>query len=284
MKRKVLKHLKEYIKKNVYSDYTLYSLFQEYEKNALISIDGLQKATKDFINFLTKHKYKILKDLPNSKFCQFNEEFDKILIAFKYFSTPKNVDSIYTFVKLAESLYDNKQSKILDVGSGGIPLSSFLFTTSFEDVYSMDKFLLSNDFLKAQNITPINDYFDSTTNVTNYDYVVGQCPCSAIPYIIQNCAKENKPYFIELCNCSLKNIELKDGSHPFSWQEVVYDYDSNITYLEPFVFNIDATQSQIIKNIEGNGIHESLNISSSAIKFLSICFNELIYESSFQKL
>ncbi len=285
MKRKILKYLKNYIKDRIYgpeADYTLQMLFEEYEKQTIQTLDGLYQATEDFVKFLYRHRDRILKGLSYLELGDFENEFNKIVIAFRNISSSDNVNEISKFVHLAESLYDNKDTKILDVGAGGIPLSSFLFTTTFDEVYSMDKFLLSNDYLKAQGVNPINGYFDGDTDISNYDYIVGKCPCSAIPHIVKASANANKPYFMELCDCSLNSIVLPNGSIPEKWQEVLFDYDKNITFLGDYAFNVDATKSQLIKMIEGNQPHQSLNLSFPAIQFLAHCFNELVNESMFQ--
>ena len=282
MKRRVLKHLKEYIKKNVYGDYTLFMLFQEYEKQTIKTLEGLYKATEEFISFLYKNRDKILKELSYIEAADFEKEFDEIMFAFRHISRSDNVNSTYEFVRLAETLYDDKSATILDVGAGGIPLSSFLFTTSFDEVYSMDKFLLSEDYISAQGVHPINAFFKSDTNISAYDYIVGKCPCSAIPHIVKNSVKENKPYFLELCDCSLNSIILPNGTIPEQWEDVLFDYDPNITFVGDYALNIDATKSQLIKLIENGKPHQSLNLSFNAVNFLAHCFKEIVSEQSLQ--
>ena len=282
MKRKVLKHLKEYIKKNVYGDYTLFMLFQEYEKQTIKTLDGLYQTTEEFIKFLYKNRDKILKDISYIEAADFEKEFDEIIFAFRHISRSDNVNSTYEFVRLAETLYDDKSATILDVGAGAIPLSSFLFTTSFDEVYSMDKFLLSEEYIKGQGVQPINAYFKKDTNISGYDYIVGKCPCSAIPHIVKNSAKENKPYFLELCDCSLNSIILPNGTIPEKWEDVLFDYDPNITFVGDYALNIDASKSQLIKLIENGQPHHSLNLSFNAINFLASCFKEIVSEQSYQ--
>ena len=282
MKRKVLKHLKEYIKKNVYGDYTLFMLFQEYEKQTIKTLDGLYQTTEEFIKFLYKNRDKILKDISYIEAADFEKEFDEIIFAFRHISRSDNVNSTYEFVRLAETLYDDKSATILDVGAGAIPLSSFLFTTSFDEVYSMDKFLLSEEYIKGQGVQPINAYFKKDTNISGYDYIVGKCPCSAIPHIVKNSAKENKPYFLELCDCSLNSIILPNGTIPEKWEDVLFDYDPNITFVGDYALNIDASKSQLIKLIENGQPHQSLNLSFNAINFLANCFKEIVSEQTYQ--
>ena len=66
MDKKVLKYLKNYIKAHSYgrnADYTLQTLFYEYESRTIDSLDRLFVATQEFVNFLFKNKYKILKSI-----------------------------------------------------------------------------------------------------------------------------------------------------------------------------------------------------------------------------
>lgn len=282
MKRKVLKHLKEYIKNNVYGDYTLFMLFQEYEKQTIQTLEGLYKTTEEFIKFLYRNRDKILKEVSYIEAADFEKEFDEIIYAFRHIANSASVNSTYEFVRLAETIYDDKSATILDVGAGAIPLSSFLFTTTFDEVYAMDKFLFSNEYLKAQGVNPINAYFKKDTNISNYDYIVGKCPCSAIPHIVKNSAKENKPYFLELCDCSLNSIVLPNGTIPEKWEDVLFDYDPNITFVGSYALNIDATKSQLIKLIENGKPHQSLNLSFHAVHFLASCFKEILNEQSYQ--
>ena len=289
MDKKVLKYLKSYVKSHSYgrnADYTLQTLFHAYESRAIISLDGLFVATQEFVQFLFKNKHKILKTIaPNNNIARnyFEKEFDQILFAFDHISDTNQLNNQALFVKLSETLYDNGNSKILDVGAGGIPLTSFLFTTSFDDVSSMDKFLLSEDFLKSQNINPINKYYTKHTDISDYDFVVGRKPCSAIPSIVETCSKANKPYFLELCGCHLDHMKLADGTTPSSWEEVLPEIDPNIAFIQDYAFNIDASESQIVKIIEHTSPQFSIEppktrFSFLALSFLATCFNEIEQE------
>lgn len=289
MDKKVLKFLKNYIKKHTYgrnADYTLQSLFYAYESKAINSIEGLFVATQEFVKFLYYNKQKILKSIKTTSpltLAYFEKEYDQILFAFDHISDNEQIEMQSKFVRLSGMLYDEANTKILDVGAGGIPLTSFLFTNDYSDVSSMDRFLLSEEFLKAQNITPYNQYFTRSTKVSDFDYVVGRRPCSAITNIVENCAKENKPYFLELCDCHLDKIKLPDGSHPSSWEEVLPDLDHDIKFVDNYAFNIDASKSQVVSIIEH--LHPHIFQSQSeftnafiALSFLIDCFNDIEQE------
>ena len=289
MDRKVVKYLKNYIKSHSYgrnADYTLQTLFHAYESRTIVSLDGLFVATQEFIQFLFKNKYKILKSIaPDNSIARsyFEKEFDQILFAFDHISDTDQLNNQALFVRLSETLYDDSNSKILDVGAGGIPLTSFLFTTSYDNVSSMDKFLLSEEFLKSQNINPINRYFTKHTDISHYDFVVGRKPCTAIPSIVQRCAEKNKPYFLELCGCHLNHMRLADGSVPVSWEQVLQELDPNIAFIQNYAFNVDASESQVVKLIENSCPQIDLAIPKTrfsffALSFLATCFNEIEQE------
>ena len=289
MDKKVLKYLKNYIKRHTYgrnADYTLQTLFYAYETRAIDSLEGLFLATEEFIKFLVFNKQKILKDISkhsNINRDYFDKEYESILVAFDHISNSYQIDQQSKFVRISKLLYSDPNTRLLDVGAGGIPLTSLLFTTDYTDVSSMDKFLLSNEFLEAQNITPYNQYYTNHTDVSNFDYVVARRPCSAIPSIVKTCAKQNKPYFIELCGCHLERITLPDGSHPQSWEEVLPEYDNNIKFVDDFAFNIDASKSQALKLIETTHPEIFDNITGTtpnfvAMSFLIDCFNDIEQE------
>ena len=206
-----------------------------------------------------------------------------VMMSFNNIYDSAQLEAQSKFVKLSNMVYHDPNTKLLDVGAGGIPLTSFLFTTDYTDVSSMDKFLISNDFLKAQNVTPYNQYYTNYTDVSNFDFVVGRRPCSAIPSIVKTCSKQNKPYLLELCGCHLEHMTLPDGSHPNSWQDILPLYDEQIQFAGNYAFNVDISQSQATRIIESlhpeaftqkNGVPKNF----VAMSFLVDCFNEIEQE------
>lgn len=283
------KIFKELYKKHTYgtgADYTLQSLFYAYETQTINSLDGLFVATQEFVQFLYYNKAKILKKINKAGTHNqdyFDIEYDRIMLAFSHIADDNQLFEQSKFIKVAELFNNDPNARLLDVGAGGIPLTSLLFTTDYDNVSSMDKFLLSNEFLRAQNITPYNQYFTTKTDVSSFDYIVGRRPCSAIPSVVKNCTKENKPYFMELCGCHLEHITLDDGSHPNSWEEVLPNYDPNIKFVDGYAFNIDASKSQVHKMIEHChpeifDRNNPLAHSFLAMSFLIDCFNEIEQE------
>ena len=287
MDKRTIKFLKNYIKSHVYgryADYTLQSLFRAYENREINTFDDVLIATQAFLTFLHINKKRILKKMKDIYKEDFDNELECLIRTFDIFSDPHILNSQVKFVKIANVLYSPQNSKILDVGPGAFPITSYLFTDIYDDVHAMDKFLLSDDFLKSQNITPHSEFFTQLTDVSDYDYIVGKRPCSAIENIVTNSAKANKPYLIELCGCELDKYVLPDGTHPHTWEDILREIDPNISFVQDYAFNIDATQSQFLRLLEENNpIFEKEKITQNgltfpALSFLADCFNEIELE------
>ena len=138
---------------------------------------------------------------------------------------------------------------ILDVGAGDFPYSSILLGDAKTSVSAMDrKFELPPDVLERLNVDPKLQYFTEGTDISKYDLVVGQRPCSAIEKMVKECVKQNKPYFIELCNCHIP--PSKTPGKPAVWSEILPDIDSYVRFYGDYAFNIDATEEQVKQVIE----------------------------------
>lgn len=171
--------------------------------------------------------------------------------------------------KFAETVLEISPTKpenahILDVGSGYIPYSALALGTETKQTSTMDdEFLFAVESLKAMNVNAHLMYFDENTPVDDYDFVVGKCPCSAIPHIVSQCVKANKPYFIELCNCALPNRELyirnANFEESYSWKNVLPNIDPNVKFFDDYAFNLDASPEQVKKVI--NAINNSVYTS-----------------------
>ena len=138
---------------------------------------------------------------------------------------------------------------ILDVGAGDFPYSSILLGDSKDSVTTMDRrFELDNEVLNRLNVEPKLQYFTEGTDISKYDIVVGQRPCSAIEKMVKECVKQNKPYFIELCNCHIP--PSKTPGKPAVWTEILPEIDSYVRFYGDYAFNLDATEEQVRQVIE----------------------------------
>ena len=138
---------------------------------------------------------------------------------------------------------------ILDVGAGDIPYSSILLADEKSAVATMDrKFEFGPDVLERLNVDTKMQYFTEGTDISKYDLVVGQRPCSAIEKMVKECVKQNKPYFIELCNCHIP--PSKTPGKPAVWTEILPEIDSYVRFYGDYAFNLDATEEQVRQVIE----------------------------------
>ena len=258
MKPLSLKFLNDAISQNplLYRD----DIIDLYKMYTGIEIDDYNKiidSTNEFFDYLTSTKA-----FQNSKQMQTATKAAQNVILPKMMKF--NRDTFET--KFAESVLELSPTKIenshiLDVGPGEVPYSALAMGTQAKKVSAMDKdFLFAIESLKSMNVDAFDMYFDENTPVDKYDFVVGRCPCSAIPHIVKQCKEANKPYFLELCNCALPNRTsfLRDEHfrETYSWKNVLPDIDPNIKFVDNYAFNLDASPEQVKKLIDR--IHESI--------------------------
>lgn len=108
------------------------------------------------------------------------------------------------FTNIVENIFNGKN--LLDIGSGrDLPVSSLFFARDLGKVSSMDEFRWywkTTNFFKKMNIDIKDEFFFENTDISPYNTLVGQAPCTAIIPVVKRCANsEGKEYFIELCDC-----------------------------------------------------------------------------------
>lgn len=139
-----------------------------------------------------------------------------------------------TYVKNVEDILGSEKKKILDIGSGEIPYSSFLLAhDNMGKIDSMDLFTLSDRTIENLDCTPHNEYFADDTDIKYYDFIIANRACSAIEPIVKQCAKAKKPYFMRLCHCEAPGGTI-DG-----WKEYLKNIDSKIHFEDDYAFNLD---------------------------------------------
>lgn len=151
------------------------------------------------------------------------------------------------FVKVVEHYIGSNKPKILEVGSGRVPYSSIVLAQDFDNLTSMDRFILSDETLKNLNINPLDRYFNHPLdNVNDYDLVIGNKPCSAIESIVASCAVAKKPYFLKLCGCDAPHGLTKN------WAPILKKHDPKIRFSKNYVFacNLDGNYQKFDKNFE----------------------------------
>lgn len=139
------------------------------------------------------------------------------------------------FVKLVEHIAGKQKTKILDVGSGQIPYSSILLANdNVGDISSMDKFGISNKSLENMKVTPYDEYFTEKTPVKDYELVVANKACSAIPHIVATCANKKVGYLVKLCPCEAPGHKIE------GWKEYLPTLDEKIKFdKNDYAFNLD---------------------------------------------
>lgn len=244
---------RQFLKNNVYDKdhFNLREMFKIYSSLSIFSIKDLKGSPYNFLDTLLSSfdciKFKSAEDLA----C-FNFDLDDFVYSLQtQLEDSDNFNPNY-FTKIVTELAPSKDStRLLEVGAGEIPFSSIVLARDFQDVTTMDKLLLSSKCLKNFNLKGKDKFFDDNTSVEEYDFVVGQRPCSAIESIVKNASASNKPYFLELCGCELEKIAQRTGEYK-DWDEILPEYDSKIQFYQHFAFNIDASPSQVGKLIEAS--------------------------------
>ena len=247
--------LKEYIASHTLGydgDYNLISFFRMFAAFDVHSYEDLLNAPNKYADFLTKNIYLINPGTKHTR-AELPEMIESarlhLIRKIKLSSSKPQKD----FVEIVSELSPNKSSShILDVGAGIIPYSSILFGEKFKHASTMDKrFYLTPETLENMNVTPYDQFFDSTTPVDKFDIVVGKAPCSAIEHIVRNCAAAGKPYFIELCDCNIPNKKIY-LSEWHGWQDVLPEIDQYVQFYtaeSTFAFNLGDTNTSQVKKV-----------------------------------
>ena len=83
--------------------------------------------------------------------------------------------------------------------------------------------------------------FSLTTNITDYDLLIGYNPCGATEAMIKNCLKNHKEYIIALCGCAFLPESYKTRTNK-EWQKYLFqiieklgqDYNLYIEYFKDY--------------------------------------------------
>lgn len=225
-------------------------LYSNYSSLEIDDYNRIIDATKEFFDFLTNSNI-----YQTDKFFAFAIHHAKKVIT-RMVSRFSYENSGQKFANTVHNLSPTKpeNAHILDVGPGIVPYSSLALATSTKKVSAMDDFFLfSNQSLQAMNVNAIEEYFDQNTNIDDYDFVVGSCPCTAIPYIVQKCKNQNKPYFLMLCDCATysKKIPILNEFAElgkYTWSSILPEIDPKITIFDDYAFNL-GSNPDLVKRI-----------------------------------
>ena len=258
-------------------------LYSNYSSLEIDDYNLIIDATNEFFDFLTNTDI-----YQTDKFFSFSIHHAKKVIT-RMINRFSYENSGQKFANTVHNLSPTKpeNAHILDVGPGVVPYSSLALATSTKKVSAMDEFFLfSNESLKSMNVNAIENYFDQNTNIDDYDFVVGSCPCTAIPYIVQKCKNQNKPYFLMLCDCATysKKIPILNefaDLGKYTWNAILPEIDPQITIFDDYAFNIGDSPEiakRVILNTNNTKKHSRLpTVPADKLIFDS---NDIIIETS----
>lgn len=251
MKTDCRQFLEDYISNHIYgasADYDFYKLFKIYSTYEISCPQDMNRAIDEFYDFLIEFKQAIFKR---------KQDTPPTLIKYSAKALHMLLESPLTplqeaFTQFVEQLAPKgKQTVILDVGAGMYPKSSIRLAQSFDNISVLDKqFILSKDSMKSMNVTALETMFDVNTQITEYDFIVGRRPCSAIENIVKLSTENQKPYFIELCNCSLpKNPDPLIYSD-WGWKYILPKIDPDIQFTNVYAYNLGSRNEYARNMIE----------------------------------
>ena len=266
MKLSTKSTLSKTIKNGIFGDvrqgkkvYDIGTLFKLYSLHEIKDLDKIRENWNEFSTFVLKHKASILNSAKleainyrgiksknrSALENKINAQLFILMSKIKHYSSVENFKNKKIFSGIVGEIIKGTNSCLLDVGSGPIPDTSFKLTETAKKVFAMDDFIIALKLISDRGVEPIEQMFSNSTNVSNYDIVVGKSPCSAIAPIVKVCSKTNTPYFLELCSCDLENQRMKNGQVPNSWKEYLPELDGNIKFFRNYAYSVDISKSQI---------------------------------------
>lgn len=248
MKLKTYIFLKHYIKKHIYGqdgDYTLFNLFKLYADKEVKTYRDIVSCGKEFMNFVKKNKDKIQTEALKYDYCDFEDDLIDIDYAINGLIQESRVDEVNSFVDFVDYFTHNGEH-ILDVGAGAVPMSSIKLAAHNRDVSAMDKLMLSDELLASTfGVAAKDELFTTQTDVSSYDYLVGNRPCGAIGDIVEVANRENKAYILNLCHCEAAGYAKKKGMKGDNWFEILPEIDSKIKFADHVATNLDISDEKL---------------------------------------
>ena len=220
------------------------ALFDMYSALEITTLDDLFRSHRSFYDFVKSNKLAFL--LPDRDLILF--------LAHRRVCAIRSLDQEYLYknkkmhqknftTEVKEVVGNNKDVKILEVGSGRIPYSSMLLGVDGFNVSTMDDIYLSAKCLANFNVKSYRQLFDKTTKVGDFDIVVARRPCSAIKSIVTNCTTEQKPYFLRLCPCDLSSKNIED------WQPILRSIDGDVEFRNSYAYNLNNANFEHPKDV-----------------------------------
>ncbi len=228
----------------------VYDLYKDYSAYALETPSDLKDSVIEFCNFLNNNLYRIKR-----KYGCSDESILRAVASFKrsiLFTMDRYMSEPYqNFANLVYELSPSKsKEKVFEVGAGKIPSSSIYLADRVDQIKTIDsEFYISKVGLQNLGVDSEERFFNSSSKIDGYSFVVGRCPCSAIKYMVEKCAQANIPYLIKLCDCELIVRKRNSGVKP-TWGSVLLQADADVKIYKNFAYNLDVSEEMLDKLIE----------------------------------
>lgn len=258
MKNLTFEKIKQYLNSHEANSKNLYNIEEVFKIFALCEV----KSFEDFSKF---HEFGLFMKNQMSGLSHFSGsgaepyEFEVLTEAF-YDKLMSFISGVFAnrqreYSRVVSTIMPSgKNTRILDLGAGEFPLSSFMIAQNADDVTTQDKeFMFYDETISGLGCKPKQEIFTKDTDLSNYDFVVGNKPCEATLDMIANCAKNNLPYFIDICNCAIPSLVSLSRVSDDVWQNIMRELDPRIQFVvdygarcvDRYAFVLDATPDQI---------------------------------------
>lgn len=231
MKKSTIFEMKDYLRRHVAmreNGYLIDQAFKIFADREIESVEDFVDSPYIFTDailecadsFRTRTFFELMNDVPDA-IQRFREELIHVVRSNEVI---QNFNGIVT-----EMMPRGKDTKVLNVASGRIPMGAFELAQSHDHVDAIDKFFVSDPLIKKFNVEPHNQYVDETTDVSGFDMMVAHMPCGATNDIIKLGAKFDKPYLICFCGCGLPHNKVTLKVDP-DWQKKLRRIDPRIKF------------------------------------------------------
>ena len=174
-----------------------------------------------------KYKYfdlypsNLQEEIENNLFLGFTNNEDTINQIYCYLNLIEdNINPYNAFIKYLETEFNLQDLNILEVGSGSIPILAHSIENKYKKkVDIQDPITLFANYTKG-NI--YKDLFNESTDISNYDLIIGYNPCEATENIIINAIKNKKDFSVATCGCCHLPSKYKE-KNPNLWHQYLID-------------------------------------------------------------
>lgn len=132
------------------------------------------------------------------------------------------------FSKIIQEKYNIKDSSILEVGAGTLPvLSKMLAEKTNKPVTAMDPYMYQIDH-KIKNLKLLRQSLTETTSYDVPDLYVGMMPCDATEIIVKEAIKNRRNFIISMCTCDYGYNQLFSEYFPNNYIKSFINYTEQL--------------------------------------------------------